>query len=195
MQGGNDNDSHSHDRANIPCPMAEQRRRRERRRIDEQLTAAGHALRPAGGWRCWRSFPARRTMRRPRPSIGGWRRRPERVGPGDRLSSSPRPLRCGRDRRPAPRRGRDVLPPLRRAAITTTWSAPKCHRVVELTDCRLGGWLGRASAGRGLPGHGSHARGGGPLRQAAVADADRAGGRGYAERSRPPSSGITAPVR
>ena len=26
----------------------------------------------------------------------------------------------------------------------------KCHRVVELTDCRLGGWLGRASAAEGF---------------------------------------------
>ena len=26
----------------------------------------------------------------------------------------------------------------------------KCHRVVELTDCRLAGWLGRASAAEGF---------------------------------------------
>jgi Fur family ferric uptake transcriptional regulator len=26
----------------------------------------------------------------------------------------------------------------------------KCHRVVELTDCRLGGWLGRAGAAEGF---------------------------------------------
>ena len=26
----------------------------------------------------------------------------------------------------------------------------KCHRVVELTDCRLSGWLGRASAAEGF---------------------------------------------
>jgi len=26
----------------------------------------------------------------------------------------------------------------------------ECHRVVELTDCRLGGWLARASAAEGF---------------------------------------------
>jgi Fur family transcriptional regulator, ferric uptake regulator len=67
----------------------------------------------------------------------------------------------------------------------------ECHRVVELTDCRLGEWLGRAGAAAGfvVTDHTLEAVG------LCASCRYRIEREGYAERRSPPSSGITAPVR
>ena len=136
-QDGNDNDSHSRSGANI---HANGEGKPARRASDSTSSCSLRpCVRPAAGGSVGGAVPRGGRCDGPgHPSAA--RNTGQASRAGNRLSSSPRSLRCGGDRCAAPRRGRDVLPALRGRPSPP----PRLLRMPPgrgAADCRLrAGW-------------------------------------------------------